>query len=90
MVDASAKAALRPLDVSKRPAKLTIHHGDVVGATVGETAFGVGRDGSVGVELRGVGWKGFEMQPREPAADFSSPLSFVDAGAVPEDDDVPA
>ncbi len=90
MVDAPPKAALGPLDASKRAAKVTTHRGDVVGATVGETPFGVGPDGFVGVELRGVGRKEFEMQPREPAADFSNPLSFVDAGIVPDDDDVPA
>ena len=90
MVDASAKVTLGPLDVSKRAAKLTTHHGDVVGATVGETPFGVGPDGFVGVELRGVGRKEFEMQPREPAADLPNPFSFVNAGVVPDHDDVPA
>ena len=89
-MDAPPKAALRPLDVSKRAAKVTTHHGDVVGATVGETPLGVGPDGFVGVELRGVGRKEFEMQPREPAADFPNPFSFVDAGVVPDHDYVPA
>ncbi len=87
MVDASPKAALGSLDVSKRAAKVTTHHGEVVGATVGETPFGVGPDGFVGVELWGVGRKEFEMQPREPAADFPNPFSFVNAGVVPDDDD---
>ncbi len=90
MVDASAKAALGPLDVSKRAAEVTTHRGDVVGTTVGESTFGVGPDGFVGVELRGVGWKVFEMQSREPAADFPNPFSFVNAGIVPDHDDVPA
>ncbi len=54
-MDASAKAALGSFDVSKRSAKVTTHRDDVVGATVGETPFGVGPDGFVGVELRGVG-----------------------------------
>ncbi len=90
MMDASSKAALGPLDVSKRAAKMTTHGGDVVWATVGETPFGVGPDGFVGVELRGVGRKEFEMQPREPAADFANPLSFVNTGVVPDHDDVPA
>ena len=87
MMDASSKAALGPLDVSKRAAKVTTHHGEVVGATVGETPFGVGPDGFVGVELRGVGRKTFEMQPREPAADLPNPFSFVNAGVVPDHDD---
>ncbi len=90
MVDAPPKASLRPLDVSKRAAKVTTHHGDVVGATVGEAPFGVGPDGFVGVELRGVGRKAFEMQPREPTADFPNRFSFVNAGVVPDHDDVPA
>ncbi len=90
MVDASPKAALGPLDVSKRSAKVTAHHGDVVGATVGETPFGVGPDGFVRVELRGVGRKEFEMQPRELAAEFPNPFSSVNAGVVPDHDDVPA
>ncbi len=90
MVDASPKAALGPLDVSKRAAKMTTHGGDGVGATVGETPFGVGPDGFVRVELRGVGRKEFEMQPRELAADFPNPFSFVNAGVVPDHDDVPA
>ncbi len=90
MVDASAKAALAPLDVSKRPAKMTIHHGEVVGATVGETAFGVGPDSFVWIQLRGVGRKEFEMQPREPAADLPNPLTLVNAGVVPDHDDVSA
>ena len=29
------------------------------------------------------------MQSREPAADFSNPFSFVNAGVVPDDEDVP-
>ncbi len=90
MVNASAKAALGPLDVSKRAAKVTTHHGEVVGAAVGKTAFGVGPDGFVGVELRGVGRKEFEMEPREAAAEFPNAFSFVNAGIVPDHDDVPA
>ncbi len=90
MVDAPPKAALGPLEISKRAAKVTTHRGDVVGATVGETPFGVGPDGFVGVELRGVGWKEFEMQPRELAADFPNSFSFVNAGVVPDHDNVPA
>jgi hypothetical protein len=89
-MDASSKAALGPLDVSKRAAKVTTHHGEVVGATVGETPFGVGPDGFVGVELRGVGRQELEMQSRESAADFPNPFSFVNAGVVPDHDDVPA
>ena len=90
MVDEPAKAALGALDVSKRAAKMTTHRGEVVGATIGETAFGVGPDGFVGVELRGVGRKMFEMQSRESAADFPNPFSFVNAGVVPDHEDVPA
>ncbi len=90
MVDTSPKAALGPLDVSKRAAKVTTHRGDVVGATVGETPFGVGPDGLVGVELRGVRREVFEMQSREPATDFQNSFSFVNAGVVPDHDDVPA
>ena len=89
-MDTPPKAALGPLDVSKRAAKVTTHCGDVVGATVGETPFGVGPDGFVGVELRSVGRKAFETQPREPAANFPDPFSFVDAGVIPNHDDVPA
>ncbi len=90
MVDASSKAAGGSLDVSKRAAKVTTHRGDVVGATVGETPFGVGPDGFVEVELRGIGRKGFEMQPGEPPADLSNPFSSVNARIVPDDEDVPA
>lgn len=90
MVDASPKTALGPFDGSKCSAEVTTHRGDIVGATVGETPFGVGPDGFVGVELRGVGRKEFEMQPREPAADFANPVSFMNAGVVPDHDDVPA
>ncbi len=86
---APPKAALGPLDVSKRAAKVTTHRGEVVGAAVGETPFGVGPDGFIGVELRGVGRKEFEMQPREAAADFPNPFSFVDAGVVPDHNDGP-
>ncbi len=89
-MDTSAKAALGPLDVSKRAAKVTTHRGDVVGATVGETTLGGGPDGFIGVELRGVGREIFEMQPREPAADFPNALSFVDTGVVPDHDEMPA
>ncbi len=89
-MDASKKTALRPLDVTKRAAKMTTQGGEVVGATVGETPFGVGPDGFVGVELRGVGRKEFEMQPREPATDFPNPFSFVNAGVIPDHNDVPA
>ncbi len=90
MMDASPKAAWRPLDVSKRAAKMTTQGGDVIGATVGETPFGVGPDGFVRVELRGVGRKEFEMQPREPATDFPNPFSSVNAGVIPDHNDVPA
>jgi len=90
LVDAPPKASLRPLDVSKRAAKVTTHRGDVVGATVRETPFGVGPDGFVRVELRGVRRKKLEMQPREPAAEFSNPFSFVNAGVVPDHEDVAA
>ena len=90
MVDASPKAALGPLDVSKRAAKVTMHRGEAIGATVGETTFGVGPDGFVGVELRGVRRKGFEMQSWELAADLPNSVSFVNAGVVPDHDDVPA
>jgi len=89
-MDASSQAALGSLDVSKRAAKVTTHGGDVIGATVGETPFGVGPDGFVGVELWGVGRKAFEMQSREPAADFPNRFSFVNAGVVPDHNDVPA
>ncbi len=65
MVDASSKAAGGSLDVSKRTAKATTRHGDVVRTTVGEMSFGVGPDGFVGVELWGVGRKKLEMQPGE-------------------------
>jgi hypothetical protein len=88
-VDASSKAAFGPLDVPKRAAKVTTDCGDVVGATIGEASFGVGPDGFVGVELWGIGRKKFEMQPREPAADFPNRFSFVNAGVVPDHDDVP-
>jgi hypothetical protein len=90
LVDAPAKPALGSLDVSKRATKVTTQRGDVVGAAVGETSFGVGPDGFVGVELRGVGRKAFEMQPREATADFPNRFSFVNAGVVPDQDDVPA
>ena len=89
-MDTSPKAALGLLDGSQRAAKVTIHHGEVVGAAVGETPFGGGPDGLVGVELRSVGRKQLEMEPREPAADFSDPFSLVDAGVVPDHDDGPA
>ncbi len=89
-MDAPPKATLGSLEASKRAAKVTTHRGDVVGATVGETPFGVGPDGLVGVELRGVRRQGFEMQSREPAADFPNPFSFVNAGVVPDHDNVPA
>ena len=90
MVDASPKAALRSLDVSQRATKVAMHHGEVVRATVGEAPFRVGPDGFVGIELRGVGRKQLEMEPRELAADFSDPFSLVDAGVVPDHDDGPA
>ncbi len=89
-MDASSKAALGPLDVSKRAAKLTTHHGEIVGPTVGQTPFGVSPDGFVGVELRGVRRKVFEMQSWKSAADFPNRFSFVNAGVVPDDEDVPA
>ncbi len=90
LVDASPKTALGPLDIAKRAAKVTTHHRNVVGAAVGETPFGVGPDSFVWIQLRGVGRKEFEMQPREPAADFPDRFSFVNAGVVPEHDDMPA
>ena len=90
MVDASAKAAGGLLDVSKRAAKATVQRGDVVWTTVGETPFGVSPDGFVGVELRSIGRKVFEMQPGELTADFSNSFSFVNARVVPDDEDVPA
>ena len=89
-MDASPKAALGAFDVSKRAAKVTAHRDDVVGTAVGQTPLGVGPDGFVRVELRGVGRKAFEMQPRELSADFPNPFSFVDAGVVPNHEDVPA
>ena len=69
---------------------MTTHHREVVGPTVGQTPFGVGPDGFVGVELRGVGRKVFEMQSGKLAADFPNRFSFVNAGVVPDDEDVPA
>ncbi len=90
MVDASSKAAGGSLEVSKRVAKATTQRGDVVWATVGETPLGVGPDRFVGVELRGIGRKMFEMQPGEATADFSNPFSFVNARVVPDDEDVTA
>jgi hypothetical protein len=89
-MDASSKAAGASLDVSKRAAKATAQRDDVVRATVGETPFGVGPDGFVGVELWGIGRKVFEMQSGELMADFSNPFSFVNARVVPDDEDVPA
>ena len=89
-MDASSKAAGASLDVSKRAAKATAQRDDVVRATVGETPFGVGPDGFVGVELWGIGRKVFEMQSGELMADFSNPFSFVNTGVVPDHDDVPA
>ena len=89
-MDASSKAALGPLDVSKRAAKMTTHHGEIVGSTVGQTPFGVSPDSFVGVELRGVRRKVLEMQSRKSAADLPNRFSFVNAGVVPNDEDVPA
>ena len=89
-MDASSKAARRSFDVSKRAAKAATQGDHVVGATVGETSFGIGPYGFVGIELRGVGRKEFEMQSRVPAADFPNPFSFVNARVVPDDEDVPA
>ena len=89
-MDASPKAALGPLDVSQRAAKVTMQHGEVVGSAVGEAPFGVGPDGFIGIELRGVGRKQLEMEPRKPTTDFSDPFSFVNAGIVPDHDDAPA
>ncbi len=88
-MDASSEAAGGSLDVSKCTAKATTQGGNVVWATVGETSFGVGPDGFVGVELRGIGRKVFEMQPGELTADFSNPFSFMNARVVPDDEDVP-
>ena len=67
---------------------MTTDRGEVVGPTVGQTPFGVGPDGLVGIELRGVGRNGFEMESRESTADFPNRLSFVNAGVVPDDEDV--
>jgi hypothetical protein len=89
-MDASSKAAGGSLDVSKRATKTTTQRGDVVGTTVGEAPFGVGPDRFVGVELRGVRWKVFEMQSGKLMADLSNPFSFVNARVVPDDEDVPA
>ena len=86
----SPEAALGSLDVSQRAAKVAMHHGDVIGATVGEAPFGVGPDGFIGIELRGVGRKQLEVEPREAAADFSDPFAFVNARVVPDHDDSPA
>ena len=69
---------------------MTVHHGEVIGATVGEAPFGVGPDGFIGIELRGVGRKQLEMEPRKPAADVSDPFAFVNARVVPDHDDPPA
>ncbi len=90
LVDASPEAALGSLDVSERAAKVAMHHGEVIGATVGEAPFGVGPDGFIGIELRGVGRKPLEMESRKPTADFSDPFSFVNARVVPDHDDPPA
>jgi hypothetical protein len=90
LVDASSKAAGGSLDVSKRATKATTQRGDVVGATVGETPFGVGPDRFVGVELRGVRRKVFEMQSGKLMADLSNPFSFVNARVVPDHEDLPA
>jgi len=90
LVDASPKAALGSLDVSQRAAEVATHDGEVVRATVCETPFGVGPDGLVGVELRSVGRKQLEMEPREPVADLADPFALVDAGVVPDHDDRPA
>ena len=69
---------------------MTTHHGEVVGATVGETPLGEGPDGFIGVELRGVGRKAFEVEPREAAAEFPNGFAFVNAGIIPDHSDVPA
>jgi hypothetical protein len=69
---------------------VTTHHGEVVGATVGETPLGEGPDGFIGVELRGVGRKAFEVEPREAAAEFPNGFAFVNAGIIPDHSDVPA
>ncbi len=69
---------------------MTTHHGEVVGATVGETPLGVGPDGFIGVELRGVGRKALEVEPREAAAEFPNGFAFVNAGVIPDHSDVPA
>ncbi len=89
-MDASPEAALGSFDVSQCAAKVAMQHGDVVGATIGEASFRVGPDGFIGIELRSVGRKQFEMEPRIPSADFSDPFSFMNARVVPDYDDVPA
>ena len=90
MVDASSKAAGGSLDISKGAPKATAQRSGVIWATVGETPFGVGPDGFVGVELRSIRRKVFEMHPGELTADFSNSLSLVNARVVPDDEDVPA
>lgn len=89
-MNASPEAALGSLDVSQRAAKVAMHHGEVIGATVGEAPFGVSPDGFIGIELWGVGRKQLEMQSREAAADFSDSFAFVNVRVVPDHDDSPA
>jgi len=66
---------------------MALQRGKIVRATVGEAPLRVGPDLFIRVELRGVGREEFEVQPWKATTELADPISLVDAGLLPEEDD---
>ena len=89
-MDASPETPLRAFERAERTAELPEQLTQVVRAPIRELALQARPDLFVGIQLRGVGGEELQMETGEAATDLSNTVSFVNAGVVPDHDDVPA
>jgi len=86
-LDASAEAARRSLELAQGAPQMAMQGHEIIRATVGQAPLRVGPDLFIRVELWGVGREELEVQPREATTELADPISLVDAGLVPEEED---
>jgi hypothetical protein len=88
--DASAQLQLGSPDESELSAKIIGQYVDVVGSSVGKTAFKQPTDPLVRIHLGGIGREVFQMKARQSPTQLSDGCSAMDVAVVKQGDDVSA
>lgn len=90
LLDAGAEQALRRGQLAEAIGKQGQQVVLIVRPRVGQETLELSPDAFVGIELRRVGRKGFQMQSRETGAQLGERSRSMDLGVVQEDDDMAA